>query len=320
MKNLACLLTLVVIGTSSAFAQSYPNRSIKVVVPWPPGQATDIAARLVAEKLASVLGQALVIDNRPGAGGVIGTDFASKSPADGYTLLAGSSGPMTISPSVQKVPYDPQKDFAPISLFQTNQFVLVVHPSLPANNAKDLIAMLKANPGKYSFSSAGNASTQHLCVELFNFMAQVTATHVPYKGSAPSLTDVVGGQITYTMDTVPAVIGHVKAGRLKALAVSKTERSTVLPEIPTVGETSDMSGYEMSGWIGLLAPAGTPRDIVARLSTEVRKVLQLPDVSERFVALGMDSAGNTPEDFAEFIRKQNARYGAIVKQANVRAD
>jgi tripartite-type tricarboxylate transporter receptor subunit TctC len=316
--NLVCLLALATIAVSSAFAQGYPNRSIKVVVPWPPGQATDIAARLVSEKLSSTLGQPLVIDNRPGAGGVIGTDFASKSAADGYTLLAGSSGPMTISPSVQKVPYDPQKDFAPVSLFQTNQFVLVVHPSLPVNSAKELIAMLKANPGKYSFSSAGNASTQHLCVELFNFMAQVTATHVPYKGSAPSLTDVVGGQITYTMDTVPAVIGHLKAGRLKALAVSKTERSTVLPEVPTVGET--MPGYEMSGWIGLLAPAGTPRDIVERLSSEVRKVLQLPDLRDRFIALGMDSAGNTPDEFADFIRKQNARYGAIVKQANVRAD
>src|SRR4051812_22692040 len=174
MRNLVCLLTLAVVGASTAYAQNYPNRSIKVVVPWPPGQATDIAARLVSEKLSSALGQPLVIDNRPGAGGVIGTDFAAKSAPDGYTLLAGSSGPMTISPSVQKVPYDPQKDFAPVSLFQTNQFVLVVHPSLPANSARELIAMLKANPGKYSFSSAGNASTQHLCVELFNFMAQVT--------------------------------------------------------------------------------------------------------------------------------------------------
>jgi tripartite-type tricarboxylate transporter receptor subunit TctC len=250
-------------------------------------------ARLVSEKLVSVLGRPLLLDNRPGAGGTIGTEIASKSAPDGYTLLAGSSGPMTISPNVQKLSYDPQKDFAPISLFQTNQFVLVVNPSLPVNNVKDLIALLKTNPGKYAFSSSGNASTQHLCVELFNAMAQVTAIHVPYKGSAPSLTDLVGGQITYTIDTLPAVTGYVKAGRLKVLAVSKAKRSTMMPDVPTIAEAGNLPGYDMYGWIGLLAPAGTPREVTTRLSTEVRKVLQTPDVMERFIALGMDSAGNT---------------------------
>jgi tripartite-type tricarboxylate transporter receptor subunit TctC len=320
MKTIARLLLLAFAGTSTAFAQGYPNRPIKVVVPWPPGQATDIAARLVAEKLVSVLGQPLLLDNRPGAGGTIGTETASKAAPDGYTLLAGSSGPMTISPNVQKLAYDPQKDFAPISLFQTTQLVLVVNPSLPVNNVKELIALLKVNPGKYSFSSAGNASTQHLCVELFNIMAQVTAIHVPYKGSAPSLTDLVGGQVTYTIDTLPAVAGYVKAGRLKALAVSKAKRSALMPDVPTIAEAGNLPGYDMYGWIGLLAPARTPREVTGRLSTEVRKILQAPDIMERFVALGMDSEGSTPEEFAEFIRGQHARYGAIVKQANVKVD
>ena len=315
----ACIAVFL-LETGAVLAQGYPNRPIKVVVPWPPGQATDIAARMVAEKLVPALGQPLVIDNRPGAGGVIGTEVASKAAPDGYTLLAGSSGPMTISPNVQKIPYDPQKDFAPISLIQTGQYVLVVNASLPVSSAKELIALLKSNPGKYSFSTPGNASTQHLCLELFNFMAQIKATHVPYKGSPASLADLVGGQITYTMDTVPAVVGNVKSGRLKALAVSKANRSSVLPDVPTVSEAADLPGYDMSGWIGLLAPSGTPRPVTMRLSTEVQKILRSPDVAERFVAIGMEPAGNTPEEFAEFIRQQHARYGAIVKQANVRLD
>ena len=274
----------------------------------------------MAEKLAPALGQPVVVDNRPGAGGVIGTEAASKAPPDGYTLLMGSSGPITISPSVQKVSYDPQRDFAPVTLVQTGQYVLVVNPSLKVNSAKELVALLLANPGRLSYSSAGTASTQHLCLELFNFMAGVKAIHVPYKGSAPSLTDLVGGQVTYSMDTTAAVVTHIKSGRLKGLAVSKAKRSSVFPELPTIAEAANLPGYDMSGWIGLLAPAGTPREVTDRLAAEVRKVLQAPEVIERMVGLGMDASGNTPEEFAEFIRQQHARYAAIVKQANVRVD
>ena len=318
MRYAAGLLVLAL--TSAAFAQGYPNRPIKLVVPWPPGQNTDLTARIVAEKLAPALGQPVVVDNRPGAGGVVGTEAASKAAPDGYTLLMGSSGPITISPSVQKVSYDPQKDFAPVTLVQTGQYVLVVNPSLKVNSAKELLALLMANPGKLSFSSAGTASTQHLCLELFNFMAGVKAIHVPYKGSAPSLTDLVGGQVTYSMDTTAAVVTHVRSGRLKGLAVSKAKRSSVFPELPTIAEAANLPGYDMSGWIGLLAPAGTPREVTDRLSAEVRKVLQAPEVIERMVGLGMDASGNTPEEFAEFIRQQHARYASIVKQANVRVD
>ncbi len=304
----------------TAIAQGYPNRPIRLIVPWPPGQATDITARIVAEKLSPVLGQPIVVDNRAGAGGVIGTDAAAKSVPDGYTLLMGSSGPITIAPSVQKVSYDTQKDFAPISLVQTGNYVLVVNPSLKINSAKELVALLAASPGKHTFSSAGTASTQHLCLELFNFMTRVKATHVPYKGSAPSLTDLVGGQNTYTMDTVTAVLTHVKSGRLKGLAVSKAKRSGVFPDLPTVAEALDLPDYDMSGWIGLMAPAGTPREVTDRLSAEVRRIVQAPEMVERMVTLGMDAAGNTPEEFAVFIRQQHARYGAIIRQANVRVD
>ena len=313
-------LLLLALGIAAACAQDYPNRPIKLIVPWPPGQATDITARIVAEKLSPVLGQPVVVDNRAGAGGVVGTEWASKAPADGYTLLMGSSGPITIAPSVQKVSYDPQRDFVPISLVQTGNYVLVVNPSLKVNSVKELVALLTANPGKLSYSSAGTASTQHLCLELFNFMTGVKAIHVPYKGSAPSLTDLVGGQNTYTMDTVTAVVTHVKSGRLKGLAVSKAQRSGVFPDLPTIAEAANLPDYDMSGWIGLMAPAGTPREVTDRLAAEVRKIVRVQEVIDRMVSLGMDPAGNTPEQFAAFIRQQHARYGAIVKQANVRVD
>jgi tripartite-type tricarboxylate transporter receptor subunit TctC len=289
-----------------------------VIIPWPPGQATDLAARMVSEKLVPVLGQPLLMDNKPGAGGTIGAEAASKTPADGYTLLAGSSGPISISPNVQKVGYDPLKDFAPISLLAVNSYVLVVNPSVPAKNVPELIALLRANPGKYSFSSSGSGASSHLASVLFNSMASVSAVHVPYKGSSPSVTDLVSGQVTYTMETVPAVISFVKSGRLRALGVSSAKRSTAMPELPTIAD--DLPGYEMSGWIGLMAPAGMPREISERLSREVRKILEIPEIKERFLALGQEPAGNTPEEYAEFLKRQNDRYASIVKQAGLKLD
>jgi tripartite-type tricarboxylate transporter receptor subunit TctC len=302
----------------TAFAQSYPSHPIKVLVPWPPGQATDIAARMVAERLVPVLGQPLVVDNRPGAGGVVGSEVAAKSLADGYTLLAGSSGPISISPNVEKVAYEPLKDFVPISLLAVNPFMLVVNPSIPAHNVKELIALLKANPGKYSFASSGSGATSHLMSVLFNSMAGVNAVHVPYKGSSQSITDVVNGQVAYTIETVPAVAGLVKAGKLRALGATSLTRAAAMPEVPTIAET--LPGYEMFGWIGLMAPAGTPSAITDRISAETRKIMQDPEIRKRFLAAGMEPAGNTPAEFAVFLRKQNDRYGAIVKQAHVKLD
>lgn len=314
--------TLFAIGAAvcagAAFAQAYPSHPIKVIVPWPPGQATDVAARMVADKLVPVLGQPLVVDNRPGAGGVVGCEVAAKSPADGYTLVAGSSGPISISPNVQKVAYDPLKDFAPISLLAVNPFMLVVNPSIPAKNVKELIALLKANPGKYSFASSGSGATSHLMSVLFNSMAGVDVVHVPYKGSSQSITDVVNGQIAYTIETVPAVQGLVQAGKLRALGATSVTRAVAMPDVPTIAET--LPGYEMFGWIGLMAPAGTPKAITDRISAETRKIMQNPEIRKRFLAAGMEPAGNTPAEFAAFMRKQNERYGSIVKQAHVKLD
>jgi tripartite-type tricarboxylate transporter receptor subunit TctC len=319
MKTLLRLFAALAFAyAGTAPAQTYPSHPIKVLVPWPPGQATDVAARMVAERLVPVLGQPLVVDNRPGAGGVVGSEVAAKSPADGYTLLAGSSGPISISPNVQKVAYEPLKDFAPISLLAVNPFVLVVNPSIPAKNLKELIALLKANPGKYSFASSGSGATSHLMSVLFNMMAGVNAVHVPYKGSSQSITDVVNGQVAYTIETVPAVAGLVKADKLRAIAVTSAKRAEALPEVPTIAET--LPGYEMFGWIGLMAPAGTPGAITERLSAETRKIMQDPEIRKRFLAAGMEPAGNTPAEFSEFLKKQNDRYGSIVKQANVKLD
>jgi tripartite-type tricarboxylate transporter receptor subunit TctC len=309
---------LALAWAGGALAQSYPSHPIKMIVPWPPGQATDVAARMVSEKLAPVLGQPVVVDNRPGAGGVVGCETASKSPADGYTLVAGSSGPISISPNVQKVAYNPLKDFTGISLIAINPFVLVVNPSIKASNVKELIALLKASPGKYSFASSGSGATSHLMSVLFNSMAGVNAVHVPYKGSSQSITDVVNGQIAYTIETVPAVAGLAKAGKLRALAVTSTTRAVALPEIPTIAET--LPGYEMFGWIGIMAPAGTPKDVIERLSVETRKIMQDAELRKRFLAAGLEPAGNTPAQFADFMKKQNDRYASIVKQSGVKAD
>jgi len=318
VKSPIRLLVALVFCAGTAHAQSYPDHPIRLLVPWPPGQATDIAARMVAEKLVPALGQPLVIDNRPGAGGVLGSEVAAKSPADGYTLLAGSSGPISISPNVQKVAYDPLKDFNPVSLIAVNPFVLVVSPSIPANNVKELLALLRANPGKYSFSSSGSGATSHLMSSLFNSMAGVSAVHVPYKGSSQSVTDVASGQIAYTIESVTGVGGLAKAGRVRALAVTSAKRAEAVPELPTIAD--DLPGYEMFGWIGLLAPAGTPKDVVERLSAETRRIMQDPELRKRFVAGGMEPAGNTPAEFGDFLRKQNERYGSIVKQAQVKLD
>lgn len=323
MKRIFRLLAVFVLaGAGTAFAQNWPNKPIHVIIPWPPGQATDLAMRMVGEKLAPVLGQPLIMENKPGAGGTLGADQVTKMAPDGYTLLAGSSGPMSIAPNVEKLRYDPRKDFTAISLFAINPFVLVVNPTLPASNLKEFIALLKANPDKYSFSSSGSGATSHLMVALFNSMAGVKAVHVPYKGSTQAVTDVVNGQVAYTVETVPGVLSFVNSGRLKAFAISSARRSSAMPALAPIAEAGNLPGYDMFGWIGLMAPAGLPRDIAARLSAEVQKIMQAPDIRERFIALGLEPAppGSTPEEFGEFVRKQYERYGTAVRQAKIKLD
>lgn len=317
MRTIVAVLCWLALGT--ALAQTYPNHAVKVIVPWPPGQATDIAARVVADRLQQALGQAFVIDNRPGAGGAIGSEIVAKSAADGYTLLAASSGPLSIMPHLQKVPYEPLKDLAPISLVASTPFALVVNPSFPANDAKEFIALVKANPGKYTFSSSGTGATAHLFAELFNSLAGLQARHVPYKGTAPALTDIMNGQISYAIETVAATAPHIKSGRLKTFGVSTARRTAALPDVAPLAETTGLP-YDAAAWIGYAAPAGTPRDVVARLSSEIQKALQTSELKERMTNIGLDAVGTTPEDMAAFMRREQDRYGEIIRAANIKIE
>ena len=319
MRAFARLLAVLgAVAASLACAQPYPNRPVKVIVPWPPGQATDVAARTVAEKLSVALGQQFVIDNRAGAGGTIGTELAARSVPDGYTILAGSSGPISISPHVGKVGYDPDRDFEPICLLASSPYVLVTHPSFPAATVPEFIALLRANPGKYTFASSGTGATSHLVAELFNASAKVSATHIPYKGSAPALTDIIAGHVTYTIETTASVLAHVKAGRLKALGVSSATRALAFPELPTLAEAANLPGFDVRAWIGYLAPAGMPREARMRLAAESQKILDTGEMKERLLSLGLEPPNLSPEEFGAFIKQQNERFGAIARQANIR--
>jgi tripartite-type tricarboxylate transporter receptor subunit TctC len=264
------------------------------------------------------MGTSFVIDNRPGAGGQIGTEAVVKSAPDGYTLLASSSGPISIMPNLQKIPYDTLKDLAPVSLTAKAPFALIAHPSFPAANAREFIAVVRASPGKYTFSSSGTGATAHLFAELFNSMAKISAVHVPYKGSAPAMTDLIGGQISYSVETVASVVGHYKSGRLKVYGVTTAKRTASMPEVPTLAEAADLPGMDAAAWIGYSAPAGTPREILVRLSAEIQKAMQAPDMRERYIALGLDQASSTPDELAAYLRSEQARYAAIIKNAGIK--
>ena len=306
--------------TASVWAQAYPSRPVRVVVPWPPGQATDIAARVVSQKLQEALGQPFVIDNKPGAGGSIGTDIVAKSAGDGYTLLAASSGPVSIMPSLQKTPYDPLKDLVPVGLMCVNAYALVTRPNFPASNAKEFVALLRASPDKYTFSSSGTGATAHLVAELFNSMAGIKARHVPYKGSAPALTDIMNGQIDYTLETIASVATQVRAGRLKMLGVSFARGSAAFPEAPPLATAAELPGYDIGAWIGYAAAPGTPREVVARLSAEVQKAIQTAEVRERFTTMGLEPRAMAPDEMASFLKSEQARYAEIIKSANIKIE
>jgi tripartite-type tricarboxylate transporter receptor subunit TctC len=315
-----CLATLACLLATAAIAEQYPSRPIHLIVPWPPGQNTDVAARLVAERLAIALEQPIVVENRPGAGGLIGTEAAARAAPDGYTLLAASSGPVSIAPNVQSVPFKVATDFQPVCLLLTNPFVLVANPNISAATVAELVKLLRTQPGHYSFSSSGSGATSHLMSVQFNTLARVDAVHVPYKGSPQSVTDVVNGQVAYTIETIPAVKELVRTGRLRALGVTTARRSAAMPEVPPIADTDGFGDYDIPAWVGILAPAGVPRDRVERIAREVRKILEDGGVRERMLALGMEPAASTPDEFASFLQAQNLRFGAIAREARLKPD
>ncbi len=293
---------------------------MRVIVPFPPGAGVDIVTRAISPRLGEMLGQQLVIDNRAGAGGILGAELASKAPADGYTLFMATAGILTVIPHMaSKAPYAPERDFAPISLDATVPSMLVVHPSLPAKSVKELIALARAKPGAINYASTGNGTLPHLAAELFKAQARVDMVHIPYKGSAPALTDLLGGQVEVFFGNVLSVIPQVKSGKLRGLAVTSAQRMPVAPEVPTLAQ-SGFPGFEAGTWFGLLAPAGTPREIIDRLHAETVKVLRLPESQDRLAGQGATTVGNTPEQFAAYIKSESAKWAKVLKASGVRAD
>jgi tripartite-type tricarboxylate transporter receptor subunit TctC len=303
-----------------ALAQSYPNRPIRLVVPFPAAGTTDILARAAAQKLTEALGQAVVVDNRPGAGGNIGSDLVAKSAPDGYTLLMGTVGTHAINPSLySKMPYDHVKDFVPVVLVAGVPNVLVVNPALPVKSVADLIKLAKDKPGTINFASSGSGTSIHLSGELFKTMSGIDMTHVPYKGSSPALTDLIGGQVQVMFDNLPSALPQIKGGKLRAVAVTSLKRAPALPDVPTIDE-SGLPGFEASSWFGVLAPAGTPAPIVAKINAEVNKWLQSADAREKLLSQGAEAAGGTPEQFAAHIRAETDKWAKVVKASGAKVD
>ncbi len=312
---LASALVLSLAG-GSAFAQAWPGRPISLIVPFPAGGTTDVLARAVGQELSKSLGQPVVVESKPGAGATLGADFVAKSKPDGYTLLMGAVH-HTIATSVyKKLPYDFQKDFAPVTTVALVPNVLVVNPSVPANSVQQLLALAKAEPGKLTYGSNGNGTGQHLIGAQFEGMGGVKLLHVPYKGSGPLTVDLLGGQITMSFDTITPVLPQVKAGKLKALAVTTIKRSAALPDVPTLDE-SGLKGFDLGTWFGILAPAATPPDVVVRLNTELVKIIQSPEFRKKMADIGAEPIGNTPAQMAGQIKDDTERFSKLVKDARV---
>ena len=317
--RITALLALVALPCA-ALAQPYPSKPIRIVAPSTPGDAPDVIARLVADKLTAALGQQVVVENKPGAGGVVGSDYVAKSAPDGYTLIMGNAGSHGINAAVySKLPYDIQRDFAPVSQVAVAPNVMVVNPSVPANTVAEFIAYAKANPGKLSYASGGNGSSAHMSMELFKSMAGIDIQHVPYKGSSPALTDVVAGQVVVFIGNMPPTVPLIKAGKLRRLAVTTRTRSALMPELPTITEAG-LPGYETVAWFGVLAPAGTPPEIVNKLSAEIAKIAKSPEMRERLVAMGAEPVGSTPEEFKAVIDRDIAKWKPLAQKVGIKVD
>ena len=319
MKRLL-VLALAAGFASLTSAQPYPTKPIKLVAPSTPGDAPDVIARLVADKLSTALGQQVVVENRPGAGGVVGSDYVAKAVPDGYTLIMGNAGSHGINAAVySKLPYDIQRDFAPVSQVAVAPNVMVINPSVPASTVAEFIAYAKANPGKLSYASGGNGSSAHMSMELFKSMSGIDIQHVPYKGSSPALTDVVSGQVVAFIGNMPPTVPLIKAGKLRAIAVTTKSRSALMPDLPTITEAG-LPGFETVAWFGVLAPAGTPPEVVNRLSAEIAKIAKSPEIREKLVAMGAEPVGSTPEEFKAVIDRDIAKWKPLAQRVGIKID
>ena len=318
---LICALSAAICVVPTAAAQSpYPSKPIRFVVPYPAGGPLDTIARLLSQKVSESVKQPVIVDNKPGAGGNIGADLVAKAAPDGYTILMGAVATHAINPALYaSIPFDPVRDFVPVTQIASTPNVLVVHPSIPAGSVREFIAYAKQNPGKLNFGSGSTGSAGHLAGELFKSMAGVDMTHVPYKGAAPAMQDLIGGQIQLMFDNLASSLGQVRAGKVKALAVTTAKRTALAPELPTVAE-SGLPGFDISTWFGVFAPAGTPREALDRLHAEFTRALAAPDVRQRILALGAEPVGNRPEEFAAYIRDEAAKYARLVKASGAKVD
>jgi tripartite-type tricarboxylate transporter receptor subunit TctC len=311
----ACLTT----APMFAAAQPYPNRPIHLVVGFPPGGINDIVARIVGQKMSESLGQPVIVENRGGAGGTIGADWVSKATADGYTLLLGSVSNLAMAPSLYAtLPYDPTKDFTPVGLVAAAPNIMVVHPDFPVHSVKDLIALAKEKPGSIDYASAGIGTSNHLTVELLKVMADIDIVHVPFRGDGPAITAVLAGQVPMQFPTLPVALPYIKSGKLRAVAVSSATRSPLLPEVPTVAESGGLPEFAVSIWVGIVAPPGTPKEIVDRLNAEIRKAVALPDIREHLAALGADPASDSPEQFSAYIAAETAQWLKVARAAKIK--
>ncbi len=318
-SGLVCGAVLAAMAVSS-FGQTYPAKPVRVIIAQAPGSATDVVSRTIATKLSEALGQPIVVDARPGAGGTLGTEIAAKAPPDGYNLFMANNSTHGSNPALySKLPYDAVKDFTPIIFVAATPYVLSVHPSLPVSTLKQFIALAKSRPGQINYASAGNGSTHHLSGELLKTMAGIDMVHIPYKGTTPGIAALLSGEVSMMFNTVTGIQGHVKTGRVKALAVTTAKRTEMMPAVPTMSEAA-LPGFEMLSWFGLLAPAATPRNVITRVNAETMKVLAMPDIRSALAAQGLETRGGTPEQFGDYIRNEIAKITKIAKTAGVKAE
>lgn len=313
-----CVISAVTLSPMAA-AQTWPERPIRVIVSVPAGGTPDLTARLIAPALSGLLGQQLVMDNRGGAGGLIGAEIAANATPDGYTLLISSPGALTILPHLRKVPFDTLRDFAPISLISIGPFLLMSHPSVPVKTVQDVITLARAQPGKLNYASAGNGAPNHLAMELFKSMTGVNITHVPYKGAPQAVTDLLAGHMNLGFNSIAPTLQHIRAGRLRGIGLAGAKRSAQLPDVPTISEAG-VPGFEAANWFGMFAPARTPKAIVTRLNAAVVKVMHAPEIRSQFEALGAEPVGSSAEEFTAFVRRESGRYGKVVKLSGAKLD